>query len=76
MPADIQPVIMGWRGVMVESGLKNPSARGLCGLLLAGSFAYAAKYPRRSFDQRGQMRDSMSFLLMPVAVGAAVCLFT
>ena len=71
MPAEVQPVIMGWRGVMVECGLGNPSARCLTGLLLAGSVAYALKYPRGAFDERGRCRSTPHFLLMPVTVGIA-----
>ena len=76
MPAEIEPVVVGWRGVMVACGLKNPSARGLTAFMITGAMAFALKHPRRSFDDRGQLRDSMSFLLMPVAVGSVVCLCT
>ena len=83
-----EKVILGWQGVMVECGLGSPMARGMCAAMLAGVASYALKYPRRSFRRDGTLRPSatlgstsqdatdLHYLLTPLAVGSAVCLFT
>jgi len=87
MPITEQPVIEGWKGVCVAVGLGSPPKRGECALLLTGAVAYALKFPRSAFRPDGTMRPSRltsraadatdrHFLLTPLAVGAAVYLFT
>lgn len=83
-----QAVIEGWRGVMVSMGLASPSKRALTAALMSGAVAYALKYPRDAFRPDGTMKPARTtgnraadatdrhFLLTPLAVGAAVYLFT
>jgi hypothetical protein len=81
--------IEGWRGVMVAMGLGRPGQRAMTAAALAAAATYTMKFPRKAFRQDGSMRplDSLSmapdaasvsnhFLLTPLAVGAAVYLFT
>lgn len=84
MPVQEQSVIEGWRGVLVATGLGTPGRRCVTCALLAGAASYVTKFPRRSFREDGTVRPlrgtadaaQWHFLLTPVAVGAAVFLFT
>lgn len=81
--------ISGWRGVCVAMGLGKPSQRGLCAAVLAGVVCFSMKYPKRAFREDGSMRPIKSlsmapdaadltshYLLTPLVVGSAVCLFS
>lgn len=88
MPVSEQPVIEGWRGVMVAAGMGTPAKRAVTAMLATGAVAYAMKYPAAAFRQDGTMRPARitgaraadatdrHFLLMPLAVGALVFVFT
>ena len=88
MPVVEQSVIEGWRGVMVEIGLRTPSKRDLTAFLLTGAITYAMKYPKDAFRSDGTMRPARitgnragdatdrHFLLTPLAVASATFLFT
>ena len=81
-----QEVIEGWRGVCVSCGLGTPTSRALTAALATGAVMYTLKMPRKAFRPDGTPRSSTlsgapdatatHFLLTPVAVGAAVFLFT
>ena len=58
MPIVEQPVIEGWRGMLVASGLRTPSQRALTAFLLTASIAYAARYPKEAFRADGTMRPA------------------
>ena len=85
MPIVEQPVIEGWRGIMVAAGLASPLKRALTASLAAGTVMYALKRPRSAFRSDGTLRPAFSnaadatdhhFLLTPLLIGTAVYLFT
>ena len=88
MPVLEQPVIEGWRGVMVSMGLGTPGKRALTAMLATGAVAYVTKYPQAAFRADGTMKPARitgsaaadaadrHFLLTPLTVGVAVYLFT
>ena len=87
MPIVEQPVIEGWRGMLVASGLRTPSQRALTAFLLTASIAYAARYPKEAFRADGTMRPARQvsntadatqwhFLMLPSGVALATFLFT
>ena len=87
MPLIEQSVVEGWRGVLVTVGLASPMKRGLTAVLLSGALLYTLKYPRTAFREDGSIRPATfqsraadatdtHFLLTPLAIGGAVCLFT
>jgi hypothetical protein len=79
-----QAVIEGWRGVLVNMGLRSPGQRAITAALAAGAVSYALKKPGRSFREDGSVRPAggsadatdWHFFLCPVLVGASVFLFT
>ena len=88
MPVLEQPIIEGWRGVLVAGGLGTPAKRAVASMLAVGALAYVLKYPSAAFRSDGSMRPAKAtgssaadatnrhFLLMPLSVGTAVYLFT
>ena len=86
---DKEEVIVGLPGLCVAMGLGKPVPRGVCAGLLAGAVAYALQYPKSAFTRDGRMRPVQSlstqpggvpwaqhFLMIPLAVGTGVALFT
>ena len=82
-----QTVIEGWRGIAVSCGLASPFSRAVTAAVLTGVASYALKYPSGAFRKNGDMRPHSSlsmeqgatsnhFILMPLAVGTGVFLFT
>jgi len=80
-------VVDDWRGMMVRMGLGQPSARAFVAASITTGMAYIAKYPKAAFREDGSIKPlkglspdmdatSTHFLLLPVAVGTAVFLFT
>ena len=81
------PVIEGFRGVLVNAGLAQPMSRAFVAGAAVGIAAYAIKWPRDSFDDDGKMRPlslvssdptaTMShFLAVPLGAAALAYLFT
>ena len=83
-----QPVIEGWRGVMVAAGLGTPAKRAVTVVLAVGALAYTFKYPNAAFRPDGTMRPATAtgsraadatdrhFLLIPLAAGVLTYVFT
>ena len=79
--------VESWQCVAVALGLGRPWARGVTAASVAALVAYAAKFPRASFRRDGSLKPwslishdpeavGAHFLLIPVAVGVGVTLFT
>jgi len=82
-----QPVIEGWRGVLVDMKLHTPIARAATAAVLAGAASYAVKYPKAAYRRDGSLRPARTlslsadatdthFLLIPLGVAALTFLFT
>ena len=76
-----------WKGIMVKVGLAQPSSRAFVIATLATGIAYVARMPQASFREDGSMKafkllspepdaTMQHFLLVPVAVAAAIFLLT
>jgi hypothetical protein len=84
MPVAEQPVIEGWRGVLVATGLGTPMSRAVTAGLTCGCCSYALKAPAMCFREDGSVRPmggradaaQWHFLLTPVLVATTVFLFT
>lgn len=79
--------IDGARGILVKLGLGEPVSRGFVVAVAVGITAYAFKLPGACFGEEGEVRPFKGltkapnatythFLAVPLAVGAAVSLFT
>lgn len=81
------PMIEGWRGIAVHTGLGTPLSRAFVAGTAVGIATYALKWPRESFDEEGQMRPlslvskdpsatKFHFLAVPLGAAVAAYLFT
>jgi len=80
------PEIDGARGILVYYGLGRPVSRAFVAAVVAGGLTHLAK-PNFAYTEEGRMRGftplsrdpestNAHFLTVPLAVGAAVYLFT
>ena len=58
MPVSEQPVIEGWRGILVASGMGTPAKRAVTAMLATGALAYTLKSPAAAFRSDGSMRPA------------------
>ena len=86
MAAMEEPRIEGVRGIMVYAGLGTPLSRAFVAGTAVGIAAYALKWPRDSFDEKGEMRPlslvskdptatNAHFLAVPLGAALATYLF-
>ena len=86
MAATEPPSIEGMRGILVHVGLATPLSRAFVAGTAVGIAAYALKWPRDSFDEKGEMRPlslvskdptatNAHFLAVPLGAALATYLF-
>jgi len=79
--------IVGWRGLMVELGLGQPTSRAFVAGTVAAGVCYLAAYPKAAFRDDGSMKPLASlsaapdatdthFLFVPAAVAVAAYVLT